>query len=366
VISTAITCHFLFSAGIVARLPAFHRRFGLVATTRVGGLASGLGVLAWASARDPWQLFPAAILSGAGWALTSAAAINAMVTLWFERRRPTALSMAFNGASLGGVMFAPLWALLIVRLGFPAAAACIGAIMAAALWWLSGAYLGTTPEARGLRPDGEAFPSASPAERAAAISLVRLPAGAGVWRDRRFATLTVAFALGLFAQIGLIAQLFSLLAPALGALGAGAAISLTTACAMLGRIGLAALLPALSDCRRAAALNFGIQIAGSIALLASGGAAIPLLLLGCVLFGLGVGNMVSLPPLIAQVEFARADLGRVVALATAVGQAVFAFAPAALGLLRDLPGWEGAPLALAALLQAGAAVVVLNGAGGRV
>src|SRR5271154_3440076 len=38
-ISSAITCHFLFSAVIVVRLPALHLRFGLAATTRVGGLA---------------------------------------------------------------------------------------------------------------------------------------------------------------------------------------------------------------------------------------------------------------------------------------------------------------------------------------
>ena len=92
-----------------------------------GGLAAGLGVLAWALAGDPWQLFPAALLSGAGWALTSGAAINAMVAPWFERRRPAALSMAFNGASVGGVLFAPLWALLISHLGFPLAALFVGA-----------------------------------------------------------------------------------------------------------------------------------------------------------------------------------------------------------------------------------------------
>jgi MFS family permease len=128
-ISSAITCHFLLSAGIVARLPTLYRRFGLAATTRAGGLAAGLGVLAWALAGDPWQLFPAALLSGAGWALTSGAAVNAMVAPWFERRRPAALSMALNGASVGGVLFAPLWALLISRLGFPLAAVIVGAFV---------------------------------------------------------------------------------------------------------------------------------------------------------------------------------------------------------------------------------------------
>ena len=37
-------------------------------------------------------------------------------------------------------------------------------------------------------------------------------------------------------------------------------------------------------------------------------------LLGCILFGLGVGNLISLPPLIAQNEFEHDDVPTVVAL----------------------------------------------------
>jgi MFS family permease len=106
-------------------------------------------------------------------------------------------------------------------------------------------------------------------------------------------------------------------------------------------------------------VNFCVQIAGSLALLAAGGASVPLLLLGCALFGLGLGNLISLPPLIAQAEFARAEVGRVVALVTAVNQAAFAFAPAILGLLRDLAGGGWAPIAAALAVQVAAAIVVL-------
>ena len=360
-ISAAITCHFLLSAGIVAQLPALHRRFGLVAATRAGGIAAGLGVLAWALAAQPWQLFPAALLSGLGWALTSGAAINAMVSPWFERRRPAALSMAFNGASVGGVLFAPLWAVLILQLGFPGAAAAVGAVMAASLWWLAGACFRATPATLGLQPDGDTALAVGAVAPSTPLALTPLPAGMAVWRDRRFVTLSAGFALGLFAQIGLVAHLFSLLAPALGESGAGLAVSLATACAVLGRTLLGALLPAEVDRRVVAALNFAVQVAGSAALLAAAGTSVPLLLGGCVLFGLGIGNLTSLPPLIAQTEFRRTDVGRVVALVTAANQAVFAFAPAASGVLRDVSGWVGAPIALAALVQLAAAAAVLAG-----
>ncbi len=361
-ISAAITCHFLLSAAIGTRLPALHNRFGIAATTRAAAVATALGALAWALAAEPWPLFHAALLSGAGWAGTNAAAISAMVAPWFERCRAAALAMAFNGASVGGVVFAPLWALLIADWGFTAAAAAIGAAMVAAVWWLAGRYLRPTPVGMGLAPDADGpGVDAPPTPEPSGTARPPLPTGAAAWRDRRFATLSIAFALGLFAQIGLVAHLFSLLAPALGAAGAGGAVSLTTACAVLGRTLLGALLPARADRRVAAAANFAVQVAGSLALLASGGSSVPLLLLGCVLFGLGVGNMISLPPLIAQAEFARGDVARVVALVFAFTQAVFAFAPAGLGALRDAADAGWAPVLAAALVQAGAAAAVLAG-----
>lgn len=364
-ISSAITCHFLISAGIVARLPALHSRFGLVAVTRVGAVLAALGVLSWALAAEPWQLFPAALLSGAGWAATSGAAINAMVAPWFDRRRPAALSMAFNGASVGGVVFAPLWALLIAEFGFIIATVGIGGAMSVTSWWLAGRFLRPTPTGMGQSPDGDAAPISGPTAMPAQAAAPRrpLPDGGAAWGDWRFATLSIAFALGLFAQVGLIAHLFSLLTPALGEAGAGAAVSFVTACAVLGRTLLGALLPARIDRRVAAAANFAVQIAGSLALLAAGGSSVALMLTGCALFGLGVGNLISLPPLIAQSEFAGVDVARVVALVTAVNQAVFAFAPAALGALRDLTGGSRAPIVAVAIVQIGAAMIVLAGRG---
>ena len=69
----------------------------------------------------------------------------------------------------------------------------------------------------------------------------------------------------------------------------------------------------------------------------------------------------SLPPLLLQKEFSGAEVGRAVALIVAVNQAVFAFAPAVLGILRDLAGSYTVSFALAATLQAAAAIVVLLG-----
>jgi cyanate permease len=84
------------------------------------------------------------------------------------------------------------------------------------------------------------------------------------------------------------------------------------------------------------------------------------LLCGCILFGLGVGNLISLPPLIVQKEFAAADTAKVVALITAINQAVFAFAPAVLGWLRDVEADYTLPFGIAAGLQIAASLLVIG------
>jgi MFS family permease len=159
-------------------------------------------------------------------------------------------------------------------------------------------------------------------------------AGRQLWGDRKFLTLAAGMALGLFAQAGLLAHLFSLLVPALGAQNAGLAMGLATASAIGGRTLVGWLMPVGADRRLVACVSYGVQIVGSLTLLAAAGTSVPLLLLGVVLFGAGIGNATSLPPLIAQVEFVKDDVARVVALVVAIGQATYAFAPVTFGLVR--------------------------------
>jgi MFS family permease len=346
-ISTAVTVHFLVGAVLVANLPALYRRFGLASVTRLGALLLAVGVTGWAIATSPWQLFLATIFSGAGWAATGAAAINAIVSPWFVRARPAALSMAYNGASIGGVVFSPLWVVAIGFFGFPLAAAAIGLVMVLTVFALAGLLFARTPDEMGLAPDGDA----AQAPAAAATPLAAKPASrASLWRDVRFVTLAAGMALGLFAQIGLIAHLFSLLVPTLGPQWAGLAMGGATAAAIAGRTIVGWLMPAGVDRRLVACASYGVQVVGSIALIAAAGTNVPLLLIGVLLFGVGIGNATSLPPLIAQAEFAADEVARVVSLVVATGQAAYAFAPAAFGLIRELSSGAATPVFVAAAL----------------
>jgi len=369
-VSAAVTTHFLVGAVVVANLPALYRRFGLASVTKLGGLALAAGVLGWALAAAPWQLFAATLISGAGWAALGGAAVNAIVSPWFVRTRPAALSMAYNGASIGGVVFSPLWVAAIDALGFPLAALVVGVVVAVTLWVLAELWFSRTPHDLGLAPDGDDTVSPSAVAAVARVSPAAKPLPrAALWRDVRFLTLALGMAIGLFAQVGLIAQLYSLLVPALGADGAGVAMGAATAAAIGGRTLVGWLMPPGADRRLIACANSVVQIAGSIAFIAAAGNNVPLLLVGVLLFGAGIGNVTSMPPLIAQVEFVPADVPRVVSLIVAISQAAYAFAPAAFGIVRDFappaasadPGAAPMMFAAAALLQGLAIAAFLAG-----
>jgi hypothetical protein len=260
------------------------------------------------------------------------AAINAIVAPWFNRDRPAALAMAYNGGNIGGVVFSPLWAAAISAIGFPAAAASIGLVMAITMWVVADLVFSRTPQQMKLIPDGDA--PGAPKIPITASAAKPLP-GALLWRDLKFLTLAAGMALGLFAQIGLIVHLFSLLVPALGATPAGLAMGLVTAMAIVGRTLIGWAMPADADRRLIASASYAVQIAGCVAFIAADGTSIPLLLLGVVLFGTGFGNGTWLPPLIAQVEFVADDVPRVVALIVAISQATYAFAPVVFGMIRE-------------------------------
>jgi cyanate permease len=206
----------------------------------------------------------------------------------------------------------------------------------------------------GLAPDGDAaggapVPVTSPAARP-------LP-GALLWRNRCFVTLAAGMAAGLFAQIGLVAHLFSLMVPALGAQQAGLAMGLVTVMAMSSRLLIGWLMPVRTDRRMVACVCYALQALGSVAFMLAQGQSVPLLLLGVLLFGSGFGAATSMPPLIAQVEFVKDDVTRVVALIVGISQGAYAFAPAAFGLIREwVPHAGSAALGAAPWLFAAAAM----------
>jgi MFS family permease len=114
-----------------------------------------------------------------------------------------------------------------------------------------------------------------------------------------------------------------------------------------------------SPCRRPS-VTLVLQLVG-VSLLARGGSAATLYA-GCVLFGLGVGNLTTLPGLIVAVEWPRERFAALIGLVVAINQFTFAFGPSLVGVVHDWSGRYSTALGVCMGLQALAATLVLVGA----
>jgi MFS family permease len=358
-ISGAVTLHFLVGLLIIPALPFLHRRFGLPVVTFIAALCMASGVLGWALANTLLQLYAAALLTGVGWSALGAVAITDIVAPWFAAKRPLALGVAFNGGSVGGVIFSPLWVILIHRIGFIPSALTVGTIMVIVLGALALFVLGRSPQSLGQRPDGESEKTASGLINSIPAT-ASIPVRESLWRDRAFLTLCSGMTLALFAQTGVVAHLVSVLVPALGTQGAGWAAGLSGLSAVIGRLLVGWRAKGTSDWRVIAAVSLAFQVAGCLVVAFTGGSHIAIMVSGVVLFGFGVGNAISVPPVIANLEFSPQDTARVVALIVAISQGAYAVAPALFGVLRQV-GSDSIIFLAAAVIQGLAVVAYLFG-----
>lgn len=329
-VSTAVTVHFLSGTLVIANLPRLYARFGMPTITLLGSIVLGIGVNTWAQANQLWVLYAGAVCSGIGWVTLGAAAVNTLIAPWYVKERPKALGKAYNGASLGGVIFSPLWVWLIERFGFAAAALAISVVAVLLIGAFAFLVFNKSPQGLGQHPDHADQPEPVPASASAApwTALQTL-------RSASFRSLAAGMSLGLFAQIGLVAHLYSMLLGRMSAHDASFAMGLATASAMGGRYVAARLMTQGMNRRQLACLGYAIQMLGTLMLLGLG-LHPTVAWIAVVLIGSGIGNATSLPPLIAQVEFSREHTARVIALMVAISQATYAFAPALFGLLRAI------------------------------
>src|SRR5262249_28756537 len=329
-----------------------YERLGPRVVVAIGTAAMATGVAALGAVTQPWQLYPAFVVMSLGWGAMSGAAINIILAPWWERRRGLAVSLAFNGATLGGVLIGPTLIPLIGALGLGRALAIAALTHLVVMLGASVAILRRAPAELGLRPDGDAGP---PRTR---LGTPRSspPARRDAMRTWRFWSVSVPFALGLAAQVGVLTHLVALATPALGVTGAGRAVSIATAAAVIGRL-LTGLVVDRLNRRVVTSATLVIQIVGLLVL-----QRIPApsgVYVGCVLFGLGVGNLTTLPGLVVAQEWPREHFASLVALVVGINQLTSAFGPPLVGVLRDRSEGSGSALGACRALQAVAAITIL-------
>jgi predicted MFS family arabinose efflux permease len=344
-ISGGTTFFYLLGALLVVFVSEAIRAFGPRNCLLAGVFAMAAAAVLIGQVTEPWQLYAANAVLAFGWAGTSLGIITTTLGLWFDKKRGMAISLALNGASFGGIIGVPLLVAAIGNFGFS------GAMIAAAIAMV---VL--------MVPTILIFVGRPPLHSSAAVATVTADAPsatrirAQAFRDVGFLSVSIAFALVLFAQVGFIVHLISFLDSVTGRERAAFAVALMTAMAVVGRVLFSTVIDRLNQ-RLASAISFVSQ-AVALAVIINWHNDMALIA-ACALFGFSVGNLITLPALIVQREFDPRSFGVLISLITAINQVTYAFGPGVIGLLRDASGSYALPFYGCIGLELIAAVLIM-------
>jgi MFS family permease len=325
-ISGASTLSFLISNILATFTSEFVERLGAKRLVLLGIAALAASMAMLASATTVWQLYAAFILMSLGWIGMGTVVIATVVSLWFVRRRGLAISLAYTGASFGGVVATPLLVLLVERTGFAAAMLIAAAVTVAVLVPVALVWIGPRSQTGAEETSAPSQPQSPSAM--AELSRVKLMRSLAFW------TISLPFALALVAQIGFIVHQIALLEPKVGRGSAGLAVSIMTFMSIAGRFGLGMVVDRF-DPRLVAAVSIVSQAAALLVIRQAD--TVPVILAACAVFGFSVGNLITLPPLIIHREFSAASFVVVMGLSTAISGTVGALGPGLIGVIR---GWS--------------------------
>lgn len=210
-------------------------------------------------------------------------------------------------------------------------------------------FIRPAPASMGLYPDGANEPTAEQSGKVLGTAYreaIRTPF---------FFLVTLGFALLLLTQVGSLAHLFPLVTGRTGATVAATAVSTVAFASIAGRFIGTWTLQYVSPMRFSIALA-ALQSAAIVVLALSESPI--MLLIGSVLFGVTVGNVLILIPLVLVEEFGMQDYPSIYSvnqLLTTLGVAV---GPILVGILRDATAGYAVPLLAATGISTVAAVTL--------
>lgn len=341
-VSAASTFSFLLSSVLVIFTDDLLARIGLRALILCGLSALAASTALLGLMQTPWQLFVAYALMSVGWTGMGSVVIATVLNTWFARRRGLALSLAFNGATFGGIVLVPVLLALSASIGFRPAMLAATIVMVVLVLPVVIVFTSWPT----LNSAGDAHRNG----KAARHSRRALLANASFW------TMVLPIAIALLAQMGFIIHQVTFLEPMIGRYAAGLAVTIMAAMAVVGRLSLGLFVDRL-DPRLACAASMTSQAAALFVLLQSTGPTV--LLACCAVYGFSIGNMITFPPLIIQREIGSAAFAAAMGLGTSISGIVSAFGPGIVGVVRSISGDYTTAFAMCVVLDVVAAGIVL-------
>ena len=281
------------------------------------------------------QLFSVYVVFGAGFAGSALIPATTLVTRWFQRRRAVALSVASTGLSLGGVVLTPFSAFMVDTLGFRLAMPLLALLFVMGVIPVALMWLRPDPESMGLLPDGDSpAQSQNNSERKFSTNAVKSAANGltfkQAFRKRFFWGTGLAYLFVMLAQVGGIAHQYGLAREQLDDAQTALVVAILPVASILGRL-IGGWIAERSSIKIFAVCMMLLQ-AGSLSLLA-GGFSLVTLCAGLFLFGISVGNLLMLQPLILAEAFGAREYAKIFSVSNLMSSMGTAIGPALLGLV---------------------------------
>jgi len=312
----------------------------------IGALVAAIALSALGLVRELWQLYALYSLFGIGACASGLLPATTLVTRWFHRRRALALSISSTGLSLGGVLITPFSALLVESQGLLLAAPMMGLLYIVGVVPVALLWLRPNPESMGLAPDGDLKPASTGSGVTAQSTPEPDSEYSVVIRGRLFWAISLAYIFLMLAQVGGIAHQFGIARELLSETQTVLAVAILPVASILGRLVGGWLIDQLSI--RAFAVAMMLLQSLSLGLL-SLSFGVGTLYLGLALFGITVGNLLMLQPLLIAQAFGIGDYPRIFAMANLLSSLGTAAGPALLGAIYAASGEHyGAAYAIAA------------------
>ncbi len=352
-ISLATTVFFVVSGvtGLyVARLVArYDVRYILVG----GSLLAGGSLAVLGRVEQQWQLFVVYSVFAVGWAAAGLVPVTTVVTRWFHLRRSVALSVASTGLSVGGILITPFAKALLDSQGLRAGTPWLGLVFVVGTAPFAWFLVRPDPELEGWAPDGvrravgEVVPAMSGTPYEEAV------------RTRFYKAVTFGYILALGSQVGGIQQLVKLVEDRTDAGTAQFAITAVAATSVVARLiggRTVQFVPMMK-------FTVFLAVLQAAALFTLGMAQTTWLIFASIIvFGLTIGNILMLQPLLIAERFGVRDYPRIFSRSQFVAVAGTAGGPLLIGWLFDVAGSYRIPYAVAACCSlAGAVVLSLGG-----
>lgn len=312
-----------------------------------------LATIGFGLVREVWHTYPAFLILGTGFACIHTVTLGKIVARWFVRQRNRAMAAATFGAGIGGALLVPLNAVMIETYGLLSGGITLAAItliviVPCAIW-----VVRDGPETLGLQPDGDGAAVHDDIDTICGSSQdTQEWTVSNALRTTAFWGLSICFGLGMIAQSAYLFHQVSFLQNTLGLVGAAFVVTVTTLSGIVGRV-IFILVGNRMSPKQWAAVVFALQ-ALSFVVLAFAESSIDMTI-GSALFGLTMGVVVTLQPLLTAHCFGRVSFGRIygpIYLSIRLGSAL---GPALVGGMLALSGdyfaaWLALALSLAAAL----------------